>query len=57
MPIQFSQSIGTGLNLFGDVRYVDVNGDGVVDAKDIQSIMETLTQILLFFTNTFAIKI
>ena len=57
-PIQFGQSIGTapGQTYLGDVRYVDVNGDGVVDAKDKTIIGDPNPDFTFGFTNTFKYK-
>ena len=57
-PIQFGQSIGTapGQTQLGDVRYVDVNGDGVVDAKDKTIIGDPNPDFTFGFTNTFKYK-
>ncbi|WP_264509672.1 SusC/RagA family TonB-linked outer membrane protein [Flavobacterium sp. N1719] len=57
-PIQFGQSVGTapGQTYLGDVRYVDVNGDGVIDPKDKTIIGNPHPDFTFGFTNNFKYK-
>ncbi|MEC4005472.1 TonB-dependent receptor [Flavobacterium sp. SUN052] len=57
-PIQFGQTVGTapGQTYLGDVKYVDVNGDGIVDAKDKTIIGSPHPDFTFGFTNTFKYK-
>lgn len=57
-PPQFGQTVGTapGQTYLGDVKYVDVNKDGVVDAKDKTIIGTPHPDFTFGFTNTFRYK-
>ncbi|WP_434978083.1 SusC/RagA family TonB-linked outer membrane protein [Daejeonia sp. YH14] len=63
-PIQFGQSVGTANDenhnanktWLGDVKYVDVNGDGVIDQKDMTFIGNPHPDFTFGFTNTFRYK-
>jgi TonB-linked SusC/RagA family outer membrane protein len=57
-PIQFGQAVGTapGETYLGDVRYVDVNGDGVIDPKDKTVIGNPHPDFTFGFTNNFRYK-
>lgn len=57
-PLQFGQSVGTepGQTYLGDVKYVDVNGDGVVDESDMTVIGNPHPEFTFGFTNTFKYK-
>ncbi len=57
-PIQFGRPVtnsGTGTWL-GDVQYVDVNGDGVINEKDRTIIGNPNPKFTFGFTNTFTYK-
>ncbi|WP_264563575.1 SusC/RagA family TonB-linked outer membrane protein [Flavobacterium sp. N3904] len=57
-PLQFGQAVGTapGETGLGDVKYVDVNGDGVVNADDKTFIGNPHPTVTYGFTNTFKYK-
>jgi TonB-linked SusC/RagA family outer membrane protein len=57
-PLQFGQSVGTanGQTYLGDVKYKDVNGDGVVDTKDRTLIGNPHPKFTFGFTNNFKYK-
>lgn len=57
-PLQFGQTVGTapGQTYLGDVRYVDVNEDGVVDEKDKTVIGTPHPDFTFGFTNSFKYK-
>ncbi len=57
-PSQFGQTVGTapGQTYLGDVRYVDVNGDGVVDSRDKTVIGNPHPDFTFGFTNNFKYK-
>jgi len=57
-PIQFGQSVGTapGQTYLGDVRYVDINGDGIIDPKDKTIIGNPHPDFTFGFTNNFKYK-
>lgn len=57
-PIQFEQSVGTapGQTYLGDIKYKDVNGDGVVNAKDKTFIGNPHPKFTFGFTNNFKYK-
>lgn len=57
-PLQFGQSVGEapGQTYLGDVKYVDINGDGVVDAKDKTVIGNPHPDFTFGFTNNFKYK-
>ena len=57
-PVQFDKKIGTapGETYLGDVRYVDINGDGVVDNKDLTIIGNPHPDFTFGWTNTFTYK-
>jgi TonB-linked SusC/RagA family outer membrane protein len=57
-PLQFGQTVGTapGQTYLGDVRYVDVNKDGVVDEKDKTVIGTPHPDFTFGFTNSFKYK-
>ncbi len=57
-PIQFGQTVGTapGQTYLGDVKYVDINGDGVVDDKDKTVIGNPHPDFTFGFTNNFKYK-
>ena len=57
-PLQFGQSVGAGegQTSLGDVKYKDVNGDGVVDAKDKTFIGNPHPKFTYGFTNNFKYK-
>lgn len=57
-PIQFGQSVGTapGETYLGDVKFVDVNGDGVVDSNDKTIIGNPHPDFTFGFTNNFKYK-
>lgn len=57
-PLQFGQSVGTGAGQtsLGDVKYRDVNGDGVVNADDRTFIGNPHPKFTYGFTNTFRYK-
>lgn len=57
-PIQFGQSVGTapGQTYLGDVKYVDVNGDGIIDPKDKTVIGNPHPDFTFGFTNNFKYK-
>lgn len=54
-PIQFGQAVGTGAGetYLGDVKYKDVNNDGVVDTKDKTIIGSPHPDFTFGFTNNF----
>ncbi|WP_194766862.1 SusC/RagA family TonB-linked outer membrane protein [Tamlana sp. I1] len=54
-PIQFGQAVGTasGETYLGDVKYKDVNGDGVVDTSDKTIIGSPHPDFTFGFTNNF----
>ncbi len=57
-PLQFGQTVGTapGETYLGDVKYVDVNGDGVIDPKDKTVIGNPHPDFTFGFTNNFKYK-
>ncbi len=57
-PLQFGQSVGTGAGqtYLGDIKYKDVNGDGVIDAKDKTLIGSPHPKFTYGFTNNFKYK-
>lgn len=57
-PIQFGQSVGTapGQTYLGDVKYVDVNGDGKIDDSDRTIIGDPNPKLNVGFTNNFKYK-
>ncbi|SHM17685.1 SusC/RagA family TonB-linked outer membrane protein [Flavobacterium saccharophilum] len=57
-PIQFGQPVGTGAGetALGDVRYVDVNNDGKIDANDKTFIGNPHPKFTYGFTNNFKYK-
>ncbi|MCV9928294.1 TonB-dependent receptor [Flavobacterium sp. LS1R49] len=57
-PIQFGQAVGTGAGQtsLGDVKYKDVNGDGIIDAKDKTFIGNPHPKFTFGFTNNFKYK-
>ncbi|MTH15771.1 TonB-dependent receptor [Flavobacterium sp. LC2016-01] len=57
-PLQFGQAVGTGAGetALGDVKYVDVNGDGKIDAADKTFIGNPHPKFTYGFTNNFKYK-
>ncbi len=55
-PRQFGGKIGEKGNQLGDVKYVDVNGDGVIDERDLTFIGSPHPNFTFGFTNTFNFK-
>lgn len=57
-PLQFGQAVGTGAGQtsLGDVKYVDVNGDGKIDAADKTFIGNPHPKFTYGFTNNFRYK-
>lgn len=57
-PIQFGQAVGTnaGETSLGDVKYVDVNDDGKIDANDKTFIGNPHPKFTFGFTNNFKYK-
>ena len=57
-PIQFGQSVGTapGQTYLGDVKYVDVNGDGKITTDDATIIGDPNPDLTIGFTNSFSYK-
>jgi len=57
-PLQFGQAVGTGVGetALGDVKYVDVNGDGKIDANDKTFIGNPHPKFTYGFTNNFKYK-
>ncbi|MDI1255602.1 MAG: TonB-dependent receptor [Flavobacterium sp.] len=57
-PLQFGQTVGTapGQTNLGDVKYKDVNGDGVVDTSDKTFIGNPHPDFTFGFTNNFRYK-
>ena len=57
-PIQFGQPVGDGAGetALGDVRYVDVNNDGKIDANDKTFIGNPHPKFTYGFTNNFKYK-
>ncbi|HMB99508.1 MAG TPA: TonB-dependent receptor [Flavobacteriaceae bacterium] len=59
-PIQFGQPVGdasvVGRTWLGDIKFKDVNGDGVVDAKDRTQIGSPHPDFTFGFQNTFDYK-
>jgi TonB-linked SusC/RagA family outer membrane protein len=57
-PLQFGQPVGTGAGetALGDVKYVDVNGDGKIDASDKTFIGNPHPKFTYGFTNNFKYK-
>jgi TonB-linked SusC/RagA family outer membrane protein len=57
-PLQFGQPVGTGAGetSLGDVKYVDVNEDGKVDANDKTFIGNPHPKLTFGFTNNFKYK-
>lgn len=57
-PLQFGQTVGTapGQTSLGDVKYKDVNGDGVVDTNDKTFIGNPHPDFTFGFTNNFNYK-
>lgn len=54
-PIQFDQPVGTGAGqtYLGDVKYKDINGDGVINGADRTLIGNPHPDFTFGFTNTF----
>jgi len=57
-PLQFGQPVGTaaGETYLGDVKYKDINGDGVVDTSDKTLIGSPHPDFTFGFTNNFKYK-
>ncbi|TRW25176.1 TonB-dependent receptor [Flavobacterium zepuense] len=57
-PLQFGQSVGPGAGQtsLGDVKYRDINGDNVIDAKDRTFIGNPHPKFTYGFTNNFKYK-
>ncbi|PAM93379.1 SusC/RagA family protein [Flavobacterium sp. IR1] len=57
-PLQFGQAVGTGAGqtTLGDVKYVDVNGDGKIDPSDKTFIGNPHPKFTYGFTNNFKYK-
>ena len=57
-PIQFGQSVGTGngQTYLGDVKYKDINGDGVINSDDRTFIGNPNPDFTFGFTNNFKYK-
>ena len=57
-PLQFGQTVGTapGQTYLGDVKYVDVNGDGIINENDRTVIGNPHPDFTFGFTNTFKYK-
>jgi TonB-linked SusC/RagA family outer membrane protein len=55
-PRQFGRRIGELGNSLGDVKFEDVNGDGVIDDKDLTYIGSPHPDFTFGVTNTFAYK-
>ncbi len=57
-PLQFGQPVGTGAGetALGDVKYVDVNNDGKIDASDKTFIGNPHPKFTYGFTNNFKYK-
>ncbi|OIV43774.1 SusC/RagA family TonB-linked outer membrane protein [Flavobacterium johnsoniae] len=57
-PLQFGQPVGTGAGetALGDVKYIDVNGDGKIDAADKTFIGNPHPKFTYGFTNNFKYK-
>lgn len=57
-PLQFGQPVGTaaGETALGDVKYKDINGDGVIDPKDKTFIGNPHPDFTFGFTNNFKYK-
>lgn len=57
-PTQFGQSVGTaaGQTYLGDVKYKDINDDGVIDTKDRTFIGNPHPKFTFGFTNNFKYK-
>ncbi|MGO4822656.1 MULTISPECIES: SusC/RagA family TonB-linked outer membrane protein [unclassified Flavobacterium] len=57
-PLQFGQTVGTGAGqtYLGDVKYKDVNGDGVIDPLDKTLIGTPHPDFTFGFTNNFNYK-
>ncbi|OYU82083.1 MAG: SusC/RagA family protein [Flavobacterium sp. BFFFF1] len=57
-PLQFGQTVGPdpGQTALGDIRYKDVNGDGVVDTSDRTFIGNPHPDFTFGFTNNFRYK-
>jgi TonB-linked SusC/RagA family outer membrane protein len=57
-PLQFGQAVGTGAGetYLGDIKYKDVNADGVIDAKDKTLIGSPHPKFTYGFTNNFKYK-
>jgi TonB-dependent starch-binding outer membrane protein SusC len=57
-PLQFGRTVGTnpGQTYLGDVKYLDVNGDGVVNDKDKTVIGNPHPDFTFGFTNNFKYK-
>jgi TonB-linked SusC/RagA family outer membrane protein len=57
-PVQFGQTVGTGdgQTYLGDIKYKDVNGDGVIDPKDKTLIGTPHPDFTFGFTNNFKYK-
>lgn len=57
-PLQFGQAVGTGEGetSLGDVKYKDVNGDGVIDTNDKTFIGNPHPKFTFGFTNNFKYK-
>lgn len=57
-PLQFGQTVGTapGQTYLGDVKYVDINGDGIIDENDRTVIGNPHPDFTFGFTNTFKYK-
>jgi TonB-dependent starch-binding outer membrane protein SusC len=57
-PLQFGQPVGTaaGETALGDVKYKDINGDGVIDPNDKTFIGNPHPDFTFGFTNNFKYK-
>lgn len=57
-PIQFDQTVGTeaGQTYLGDVKYVDINGDGKISDADRTIIGDPNPKLNIGFTNNFKYK-
>ncbi|NMH27411.1 SusC/RagA family TonB-linked outer membrane protein [Flavobacterium silvaticum] len=57
-PLQFGQTVGTnaGQTYLGDVKYVDLNGDGVINELDKTNIGNPAPKFTFGFTNNFKYK-
>lgn len=57
-PLQFGQTVGTaaGQTYLGDIKYKDINGDGVVDTNDRTFVGNPHPDFTFGFTNNFRYK-